>query len=842
MALFTSDWNPLGKDIYYRKFELNPMLWSHEVNLKDFFITGASFGGPIALVEKKNWNRLQTTNGTNTVKSNVNSIFIFSSFGTLLSTIKWTANTLALIEWSNREDLLCIQDDGIVLVYDIFGNLQNTFTLDQEIRDTKILECKTFHGIHGTGIAVLTTSYRFFVLNNINEPKIRRLAEVPGLAKSPSSWAVIASNGETIVLVAKDNDLYSLNANDQSCQPMNTPFSSPFNEITEMSISFDSTHVALLTDTGILWMGWIDTNLHNYCEFETKTKTKPQQLLWCANSAVVGLWKNILLVVGPDKDWLNYVIDQPVHMVQEIDGIRIVANDIHEMFQRVSPVVVDIFGIGSIAAGALLLEANKEFQRHSHKADEYIRMIYERNEMEKSVEQCIEAAGHEYGISTQKMLLRAASFGKCFVPKINTQNFVQMCQTLRILNAIRHHTIGIPLTYTQLEMLTMETLIDRLILRRNFCLALRIASYLKLPDERGAARVLGNWALLKVKQTFLDDERIARDISNKLGYSSGISYSDIANKAIEFGRTQLAIKLLDHELRASQQVPLLLKLKQHRLALKRAIESGDTNLIHTVIIRLREVLPAGEFLMTIRDYPIAYSLFKKYCNEAEPEKLTDLYYQEDDFVSEANSYLFRSLKACSLTQQQSCLQSALDSYKKSKNDFNSSIIDENIRLIKYQIKLKDKFQKNYINLSLHQTMRQLIVDKEYKLSEELKKEFKVGDRRYWWLKVTVLAEMGEWLELEKFSKIKKSPIGYEPFVDICLDHHNRYEAQKYLLKINEENRVKYYVRCGLLEDAAKFAFEAKDIEALDYVLSKCGPTNRMLADKIITLKSQIIAK
>lgn len=32
--------------------------------------------------------------------------------------------------------------------------------------------------------------------------------------------------------------------------------------------------------------------------------------------------------------------------------------------------------------------------------------------------------------------------------------------------------------------------------------------------------------------------------------------------------------------------------------------------------------------------------------------------------------------------------------------------------------------------------------------------------RYWWLKLKALAEKEEWDELEKFSKTKKSPIGY----------------------------------------------------------------------------------
>ena len=542
-------------------------------------------------------------------------IFIFSAVGDLISSIEWTKGEISLIAWSNREDLLCIQDDGVVFVYDIYGSLQSTFTLDQEIRDTKVLECQTFQCIHGTGIAVLSGSHRFFVLNNIKEPKIRRLAEVPGLISAPSSWCVITASKETKILVAKDSQLYLLNSNDHSCTQLFVTFENPYKSIINMSVSFDSSHITMLTDTGILWLGKTENDLgYKYCEFDTKTdpsKVKPRQLLWAGNQAVVGLWKNLLLVVGFEKDFVRYMFDGPVHLVSEYDGLRVIGNYNHELIQQVPSVVVDIFRIGSCSAGALLLEASKEFNKHSQKADEYIRMIRESNEMDLAVKQCIEAAGHEHSISTQKMLLRAASFGKCFVLQMDPKPFVEMCQTLRVLNAVRDYKIGLPLTFNQLKFLTMQVLLDRLILRRNFYLAIRIASYLKIPDQHGVARILGNWACYKVKQTYIDDEQVAKDIVNKLGYAPGISYSEIANKAIEIGRNNLAIKLLDNELRASEQVPLLLKLKQHKQALKRAIESGDTDLVYTVLNRLNDVLPSGEFLMTIRNYPVAYSLYQK---------------------------------------------------------------------------------------------------------------------------------------------------------------------------------------------------------------------------------------
>lgn len=66
--------------------------------------------------------------------------------------------------------------------------------------------------------------------------------------------------------------------------------------------------------------------------------------------------------------------------------------------------------------------------------------------------------------------------------------------------------------------------------------------------------------------------------------------------------------------------------------------------------------------------------------------------------------------------------------------------------------------------------------------------------RYWWLRIQSLAEREKWLELETFSKMKKSPIGYAPFVDVCLQNHNEQEARKYLSKVSEELKIKYYIK------------------------------------------------
>lgn len=131
---------------------------------------------------------------------------------------------------------------------------------------------------------------------------------------------------------------------------------------------------------------------------------------------------------------------------------------------------------------------------------------------------------------------------------------------------------------------------------------------------------------------------------------------------------------------------------------------------------------------------------------------------------------------------------------------------------------------------------------EIKLAEKLRLEYKVPDRRFWWLRLKALAELEEWAEMEKFSKLKKSPIGYEPFVDICLEYGNRYEAQKYIARISDELKVKYYVKVNMLEQAAQVAFEQKDHEALMYVQSNCGPDDKNVTDKVNSFLAQLNKK
>ena len=55
----------------------------------------------------------------------------------------------------------------------------------------------------------------------------------------------------------------------------------------------------------------------------------------------------------------------------------------------------------------------------------------------------------KYKNRKQRRLLKAASFGKCFLDMYNPDDFVSMCKQLRVLNGVFAERIGIPITITQ---------------------------------------------------------------------------------------------------------------------------------------------------------------------------------------------------------------------------------------------------------------------------------------------------------------------------------------------------------------------------------------------------------
>uniref|UniRef100_A0A023F2B4 Vacuolar protein sorting-associated protein 16 homolog n=1 Tax=Triatoma infestans TaxID=30076 RepID=A0A023F2B4_TRIIF len=822
-VLLTGDWSPFGKDDYFRRFEVYSMGWPNDINLDSLSLTSSNFGGPLAVMRDRN-KVVKVQGGGKPV------ISMYSSSGNFISSIIWNSGKIVKLGWSSLCDLLCILEDGHVLIYDMFSNFQHRVSMGQEAQDTKVLDAKIFNTASGTGVAVLTTTHRIFLVNSVREAKVRRLPEVPGVHNAPTAWTVVCEDRHCRVLFARERDLYSLNEGETHPHPLTIELGDETCTIIEMAVSSNYERVAIFTDRGKLWIGSSDLKKCTRL-YDTRSANLPTQLVWCGVDAVVINWGLHLELVGPFEESLHYNYDETVFCIQEVDCIRVVSSQSMDIIQKVPEVVRNIFGINSTAAGSYLLEASKQYQKKNHRANEYLHLV--KPKLFLAVRQCIEAAGHEFKAETQKMLMKAAQFGKTYLDDCSPENYVTMIRVLRCLNAVRHPNVGMPITYNQLQILTLQGLMELQMIRRNHFLALDLATFLKMPDS---SKIRLHWACYKVEHSKLNDELVAKEIAEKIGSSRDVSYIKIAKKAADCGRNDLAIKLIEYEPRANLQVPLLLRLGEDQTALIKAIESGNTDLVYAVLLHMKENMPLGKFQMEIRSFPLAQALYLKYCRLHNKDMLKDVYIQEDDHKSQAECYIRESFDPKNSSTREASLVAAEESYKRAKLDLNATLCEEHLRLSKYQRNLEDKFKRDFFGKSLHDTLKLLLTMQEVKLADKLRHEYKVPDRRYWWLRVKVLGELGAWSDLEKLSKSKKSPIGYEPFVEVCWKHGNRYEAQKYLPKVKDDVKVEYLTKLGMFEEAAQMAFEQKDLEGLRFIESKCDPS---FADKVASFIRQL---
>lgn len=280
-----------------------------------------------------------------------------------------------------------------------------------------------------------------------------------------------------------------------------------FHSIVAIAVSYNHKYLALYAQSGTIWMGTTDMKTQ-LCTFNTnKTTVRPRQIAWimdadsCRSSDAVAIayaadgYDAQLMVVNVAGDSNTYTYDACVVLVPEMDGVRVLSGSSHEMIQRVPHSVHNIFSINSQAASSWLFEAHKKYADRSHQSNEYL--CQSRADLPCAVAECVEAAAFEWDKPTQKSLVRAAYFGKSFVPRYDPSDYMRTCRILRVLNAMRAPEVGVPLTMKQFQHLQANVVLDRLVYRKLYALALEIAKHLELPESR----ILEDWAANLMKQT-----------------------------------------------------------------------------------------------------------------------------------------------------------------------------------------------------------------------------------------------------------------------------------------------------------------------------------------------------
>jgi vacuolar protein sorting-associated protein 16 len=468
----------------------------------------------------------------------------------------------------------------------------------------------------------------------------------------------------------------------------------------------------------------------------------------------------------------------------------------------------------------------------------------------------------------------------------SSDDFVEMCESLRVLNAVREYRVGLPMSYEQYLRLGSERVISRLTNRHQYLLAIKVSEYLHLP----ANKIYVHWASQKVKTTSSDDDAICDLIVSRLKGKVGISFASISQAAYDEGRGHLATSLLNSEPRAGKQVPLLLNMEEDEVALDKAIESGDTDLVYFVLLQLKRKLPLASFFRTINNRPLASALVEASARTQDTELLKDLYYQDDRPVEGAN-LLFQE------AMRQTQLQAKLDKLKLAgrlltdSRDPTAQLHTKTFTEAGQLLKMQEAFDREisdssgsgsggagsggggYAGLSVNETMSRLIRSGYSKRAAKVQSEFKVHDKSYWWIRLRALTAARLWGELEDIAKTKKSPIGWEvssqstfpslclfiyslshdpylptligssvpfflsqPFYNETLGAGNTRLASTFVPKcsnLTTAERVEMWVKCGMLVKAGEEALRAKDATALQELRTKATGQQAIEIERLI---------
>ncbi|CAL9013237.1 unnamed protein product [Prunus brigantina] len=798
---------------YYRKPEIYRMSWKH-VELNRNKVACAPFGGPIAVIRDDS--KIVQLGGESAQRK----LRIFSSSGHLLGETIWKhpGGRLIGMAWTDDQTLVCLVQDGTVFRYTIHAELlEPSISMGQECFERNVVDCVFW----GNGLVCITETNQLFCISDFKNPNPVKLAD-PEIEDPPLCMAVIEPQytmsgnvevllgiGDACVLAVEEDGVQQL-----GLEVLRGP-------IQKMAVSRDGQWLASFTHDGRLLV--MTSNLNEILiEQECESALPPEQLAWCGMDTVLLYWDDILLMMGPRGDPVRYFYDEPIILLPECDGVRILSNSSMEFLQRVPDSTESIFKIGSTSPAALLYDALDHFDRQSAKADENLRLI--RPSLPEAVEACIDAAGHEFDVLRQRTLLRAASYGQAFCSNFQRDHIQEMCKTLRVLNAVRHPDVGMPLSIQQYKLLTPSVLIGRLINSYKHFLALRISEYLGMNQEM----VIMHWACSKISASLaISDATLLEILLDKLKLCKGISYAAVAAHADKNGRRKLAAMLVEHEPRSSKQVPLLLSIGEEDTALMKAIESGDTDLVYLVLFHIWRKRQPLEFFGMIQARALARDLFIIYARCYKHEFLKDFFLstgqlQEVAFLLWKESWELGKNPMASRGSplhgpRIKIIEKAQNLFLETKEyTFEAKAAEEHAKLLRMQHDLEvSTKQAIFVDSSISDTIRTCIVLGNHRAAMKVKTEFKVSEKRWYWLKVFALATIRDWDALEKFSKEKRPPIGYRPFVEACVEADEKGEALKYIPKLTDpRERAESYARIGMAKEAADAASQAKDGELL----------------------------
>lgn len=843
----SNDWQKLAGKVWYRKRDIYTALWSDEPDrLYHSVVAGAPYGGPVATV--RNEHVFQPIRGS--LKPELQT---WTSSGRLIASTPWAHTGLLAMAWSGQETLVCVFENGVVRTFTVLCEQLHVFTLDERIKGEGGATRAT---IWDTGIAVITRKHNLYINTSVTRADCHRSADMklkaaplslcalPPPFPESSDVQIIVGTEEGPVLLSDRNEVKDIGLDKGPYQAF--------------SVSASGSYLACLSKTGVFKVLSV-RDLVEQDEASIEQQTKPTQMVWCGDDCIALYFaketpsrtvQHSVFLGGPQNDWILYLYDSPLHLVAECDGLRILGAHKVEFAQKVPESTEVIFSIGNCDPPAMLCYALERYEKGDVCAQESLRLDI-KDDLADAVQTCVDAAKYEHDPQVFQALLRAAVFGRHFLPEqVAREDFIRTCRGLRICHELRKAPMDIPMSVSQLERLGIAGLVLRLAQRRHHFLAVRICEWVGHPREK----VMLNWACEKIRTAkgALTDEQLCKVILAKFASCPGIGYAEVARVAAEQYRPHLATMLLDKEPRGQAQVQVLLQLSREgepenrqmmlRIAVEKAVQSGDPDLVYSALSAICGADPCGRaadvlaVATMVKDtmVPVAKEKHQEpppllvvadVCAAAlvkneQFDKARSLHEALGRSRLAAQCAVMQAFKKSESTDRGQYLRFAKDFFgqtdpqapevEKLAMAFCGQACTEEADLLRAQVDLTTQSElkrwpggpHKFAGLPLVTTLCKLIELEEIPLADKLRTDLKVSDKRYWRVKVRALAECRNWQELHTFGMNRTSPIGYEPFIEAFLRYEKKELALPFVQKLKSpETQAMFYDKMGMAAEA-----------------------------------------
>lgn len=253
--------------------------------------------------------------------------------------------TIRGLGWSDKEELLVVFEDGTVRRYFGLDGEFTSFSLGNvsygpqkfvvEAFKANNLQGAEEYGVRAcqfwaSGLVALLSNNQLVAVSKYDEPRPRLLAPCP--EGEVSSWSLIPPahtlSRSVEVLLAVDKTVFLVDTTEAEDKILQD---GPFKHV---GVSPTGRLVALFTNEGKLWIVSNDFQ-SKLSEYDSKSRVPPSSVNWCGDDAVILAWEDEIHLVGSNGTASKYYYDGRVHVIPEMDGVRLVTNDTCEFLHKV---------------------------------------------------------------------------------------------------------------------------------------------------------------------------------------------------------------------------------------------------------------------------------------------------------------------------------------------------------------------------------------------------------------------------------------------------------------------------------------------------------------------------